>query len=331
MVEKEVDSIGNEGLICPNTSIKLTPAEQEVLDMIAVKFYTLKQIQTIRNCSKQAVYKIFKNLKEKGAINLGLQKVDSNQWASQPKPNQIRLHGQEFNIKLLWQDNRYQEVLKKANILYLDGHIIRLYQNSIEIYAGEGISFIADTPERAEKKSLEYWYRLFTRLEHKLNALILKEGTNNIRLVNSHYARGNSEICEKAIEEGNKIKIYAVEDNKLAFITDDSFSMKEDETVHPITAKPDRKAIDKQVNDWRINDPPTNSELATNINNFVLGFDTYGKHIVSHVGVLNNIEKTQYQLSKSIKQLTRVMKGILSENQSLKLSSKHQTLLGAFT
>jgi hypothetical protein len=31
--------------------------------------------------------------------------------------------------------------------------------------------------------------------------------------------------------------------------------------VHPITAKQDRGAIDKQINDWRLNDPPTLSEI----------------------------------------------------------------------
>ena len=37
--------------------------------------------------------------------------------------------------------------------------------------------------------------------------------------------------------------------------------MKEDECVHPLTANEDRERIDKHINDIRLKNPPTNSEL----------------------------------------------------------------------
>ena len=240
----------------------LTKAEKEVLEMITEKFYNIKQMQLIRNCSRQAVYKIVKKLKDKGALNLGLQKVDKNQPTCQPYlNNQVRLHGQEFNIKILWQDSNYQRVLKKSNILYIDGHTIRFYKNSIEIYAGEGTSFFADDESRAEKKSFVYWKKFFAKLENRLKIILIKEGSSNIRIVAQHFSRGDSEIYQNAAKNGKLIKVYAEEDGKLCFITDDSFSMNEDETVHPTTAKPDRGAIDKHINDWRLKNPMTNSQI----------------------------------------------------------------------
>lgn len=332
MVENSSNLVDTHGCQTPHIS-SLTTSEQEVLDMITIKFYSLKQIQLARKCSRQAVYKILKSLKNKGYVNLSLQKVDSCQGSCQPcQPNQVRLHGQEFNIKLIWQDHRYQDLLLKSNIIYLDGHTIKLYRNSIEVYAGEGISFYGENEERADKDASEYWRRFFVKLEHNIKAIIIKEGNHNIKEVNHHYARGNSELCENQLkEQGNRIRVFCPIDGKLAFITDESFGDKEDETVHPKTAKADRKAIDKQVNDWRINNPPTSSELASHLGNTITqvgniagGFDNYGKHIQSHIQAIQS-------LNKGVRQLTRVMKSVLSENQSYKLSSKHQTTLGAFS
>jgi predicted DNA-binding protein (UPF0251 family) len=102
MANKINDMSTKNGLHCPSV-LNLTKAEQEVLNLLTVEFLTTKQITLRRGCTRQAVNKIIKNLKKKGAYNLGLQKVDESQGSCQPS-NQIRLHGQEFNIKILWQD-----------------------------------------------------------------------------------------------------------------------------------------------------------------------------------------------------------------------------------
>lgn len=262
MAEKKKKMVYSNGLLSPHIS-KLTKTEKEILYSITEEFLSLKQIQQRRKCSKQAIYKHIRSLKNKGAFGLGNNGL-LFRGTCQPNPNDVRLHGQEFNIKVLWQDQFYQKKLIKSNILFINGHTIKLYRNAIEIYSGEGISFYGKDEQEADRKSIIYWKRFFGILEHELKVIILKNRVRNIKEVNHHYARGNSEICEKNLEEERgKIRIYAEEDGKLAFITDESFGGKEDETLHPITGKRDRGAIDKQINDWRINDPPTNSELAT--------------------------------------------------------------------
>ena len=253
-----------KGLHTPQID-ELTKAEKEVLELITEEYLTPKQIRIRRECSRQAVYKLLASIKKKGALNIGLQKTEKDLSSCQQEEkdvNQTRLHGQEFNIRIILQDNNYQRLLKKSNIIYLEGHTIKLYKDSIEIYAGKGASFYGIDTQEADRKASEYWQKFFTRLEHELKAILIKERSRNIKEVNHHYSRGDSEICKNALKnEGKNIRVFCPIDGKLAFITDESFGDKEDETLHPITAKQDRGAIDKQVNDWRLNNPPTLSEV----------------------------------------------------------------------
>lgn len=291
----------------------LTKTEKEVLHLICDEFLTIKQIQIRRGCSFQAVYKIIKKLKEKGAIDHSLNKVEEIRC---PNPNDVRLHGQEFNIKILFQEKRYQKELKKSNVFFLGGNTIKLFRNSIEIYSGN--SFIGKTAKEADSKALDFWEHFFNRLEHELGISIWKERSRNIREVNHHYARGDSEIAENSIKNKKRIRVFSKEDGKLAFITDNSFGFKEDETVHPITAKQDREAIDKQINDWRLNNPPTISEIALiqsetaqNLNILVNTMSEYGKHIKSHTESIK-------ALSKAIPKLVETLNKLQKENNDLK-------------
>jgi hypothetical protein len=291
----------------------LTATEKEVLHLISDEFLTLKQIQIRRDCSFQAVYKILKRIKEKGFLDNGLNRIKLSQGSN---PNDVRLHGQEFNIKLISQTNKYQKELKKSNILFIDGNTIKLYRNSIEVHSGQ--SFLGKSAAESENKSLDYFKGLFARLEHELGIIILKQRSRNIKLVNQHYARGESEIANNSIENKDKIRVFAYEDDKLAFITDNSFGFQEDETVHPVTAKPDRIAVDKQVNDWRLNNPPTNSETwklssqnTEQINILATTMNNYGTHIKSHT-------ESIIALSKAIPQLVKLLKDTQKENQQLK-------------
>lgn len=299
----------------------LTNTEKEVLHLITDEFLTIKQMAQRRGVTIQAIYKIVKQLKKKGAYDGGLNRVENKvEKAESTYKTDIRLHGQEFNIKIVWQDNKYQKSLEKSNTLFLESNTMRLYKNAIEIYSGQ--SFFGKTTNEADKKSFDYWERFFARLEHELNIIIKKQRSRNIKEVNHHYARGNSEICENAEENKERIWVYAEEDGKLAFITDDSFGFKEDECVHPTTAKQDRDAVDKQVNDWRINNPPTNSQLAINLNGVIGTVGTlastigeYGIHIKSHTSAIIKLEK-------GINKLTKFVGKTVRENKKLKMGTQ---------
>lgn len=305
-----VDSMVDNPLKEPQIKA-LTQAESEVLKLITEEFLTPKQIQLRRQCSRQAFYKILKNLKNKGAINTGLQKVDKTEGlVNQVNQQLIRLHGQEFNIRIIYQDQNYQRALSRSNIIYIEGHTIKLYRSSLEVYAGEGISFYGDNAQECFSKSLLYWKKFFTRLENQFKLILIKPNTQNVKLVNQHFARGDSEVYKNATEHKEKIKIFAKEDGKLAFLTDDSFGFMEDETVHPKTAKPDREEIDKQINDWRLHHPPTNSQLTQHITNVsqLLGVQTgnlnyHAENMKTHVEAIA-------KLGNAVEELTKLVRGL---------------------
>lgn len=308
MVEEGLTKIGERvDEKVDNTSINntLTEIEREVLHFLTNEFLTIREITQRRKCSRQAVHKIIKSLKKKGAFDIGLTRVDKSRGTPsliyKAFDEKIRLHGEEFNIRLLSQSRHYNNLLENSNKFILDGNTIKLYKRSLEIYSDQ--SFFGRNAQEATSKSVQYWKHFLARLEHELNIILVKPRARNIKLVNSHYAYTGSEISEKAIEEGKQIKIFAVEDGKLAFITDDSFGFKEDETVHPITAKPDREAIDKQVNDWRINNPPTNSELAIIIKQDMQNLGNYIQYLGAHVESVKQLGSGVQELVSLIKQL----------------------------
>ena len=332
MVEKK-------GLKFHNRNTELTSTEKEILHLITDEFLTIKQIAQRRKTSVQAVYKLINFLKKKGVLGIGLKKVEKVEPTY--LPTDLRLHGQEFNIRILYQDNKYQAQLNKSNILFLDSNSIRLYKNSIEIYSGQ--FFYGKTINEAEIKSLEYWKRFLARLEHDLTIILVKNKARNIKIVNQHWARGDSEICDDSRKYRERVWVYAEEDGKLAFITDDSFGLKEDETIHPFTSKPDRKAVDKQVNDWRLNNPPTNSELAINQAETTLNIKKTNQMINNLIGLQKGVPKAlnlfKQQIESHLKLIQEYRKEnikwrreITRENKSLKekLKSKEQTILDRF-
>jgi len=300
----------------------LTPTEEAVLALsVEPEFLTPQQIATRRGVKVHAIWKVQRALRKKGALTKTNKRVNFSRPTAKPttkiKPNLIRLHGQEFNIKILYQPSKYQKTVEKSNTIFLDGHTIMLYKNSIEVYAGEGQSFFAEKAQKAFSDSLKYWNSFFVKLEDQLNLILVKPRCQNIRLVNQHFARINSKLQEHSVNEDYKVKIYGKEDGKLWFVADDSYGLAEDETVHPKTSKNDREVVDKHLNDWRDNSPPVNSELSAAILETNKSIQTvsaevgvfskesaeYGKHIKSHIGAIKELGAGVNKLTELLERL----------------------------
>lgn len=249
----------------PKVLNELTPTEQEVLIYLTNDFLTEKQIAVKRHTTQQATNKTVQILREKGIINAVNRMVVKTRGTSQPTTSQpaqpIRLHGQEFNIKLIYKDERYVKLSQKSNSVFIDGNRVMLYKNSIEVYSGQ--MFYGETPQSVTSKSFVYWNHFFTRLENDFKIIILKDRYQNIKLVNHHYAEVHNEFAKKCNIDAEKIRITATEDGKLWFLIDNSFNLDEMETVHPQTAKQDMENVLKHINDFRDNSPPTNSQITT--------------------------------------------------------------------
>lgn len=260
----------------------LSTSEQQVYDLIIKENLTQKQITIRRGTSKQATNKIIISLRKKGFLtlnNVPKKQVDKIVSTLANESTKIRLHGQEWNIQLLWKDNRYSAIKSKANTTFVDGNTVRLYRNAIEVYSGQ--SFYSENSQKATAISMSYWQRFFIRLESQFKIIIIKPKSQNINLVNQHYADTDNAIAEDMNSRNEKIKVYTNEDGKLWFTCDRSGKIDEGETLHPDTAKQDMgEVITPFLNDLRDNKPPVPSEVmkiigeqAKNTNEIAIGLN----------------------------------------------------------
>lgn len=249
----------------PEELNELTPTEQEVLIYLTNDFLTEKQISVKRHTTQQATNLLVQQLRRKGVINGANRILVKTRGTSQPTTSQpaqpIRLHGQEFNINIIFKDERYVKLSQNSKSVFIDGNRVMLYKNSIEVYSGQ--MFYGETPQSATSKSFVYWNKFFTRVENDFKIIILKDRYQNIKLVNHHYAEVHNEFAKKCNIDAEKIRITATEDGKLWFLIDNSFNLDEMETVHPQTAKQDMEKVLKHINDFRNNSPPTNSQITS--------------------------------------------------------------------
>jgi hypothetical protein len=244
---------------------KPTKTELDVMYLLCNEFLTVKQASLRRKTSVQNIYKIKKSLIRKGLITINNSMVENNDTTFKPLNDfklkkAIRLHAQEFNIGICYKDNRYKE--KIGTVTEIDGNTLKLNRDSLELYSSK--SFFAETAQKATAKSIEYWRRIFPRIEDKLKIIILKKGYQNIKMVRcGEYSEIDNELSIEAKKKGLKYKVFTTEDSKLWFEIDNSFNLHEAETKHSQTSEDDMENIIAPFfNDLRDNKPPKMSELA---------------------------------------------------------------------
>lgn len=257
---------------------KLSIMEQRVYDLLVNANLTAKQIQIKLKLSPSTYYFHRKNIKNKGflRLNFTLENNGSTFPVNSSKNNsenihQIRLHGLELNINILYKDSRYKDTLKRSNILDIDGNTIRLYRDSIEAYINT--SFFGETAQKATAKSVAYTQKLLNRLEYDLKLILVKPRAHNIKIVNAHYSEINNEISEDCRINAQKIRIFTTEDSKLWFTIDNSFNLREAEAVHPETSKRDIEHVTAWFQDIRDKAPPTPSQMALMLYEISAGLD----------------------------------------------------------
>lgn len=321
----------------------LSRSEQEVLYLLNKEFLTIKKVAIRRGTSVQAVYRTIRNLNKKGLFSSLKQGVEKSQCYFKPfkkvsikiKPSfpmqhQIRLHSQEFNIRILFKDQKYKDQLKKANTIYIDGNTIRLYRNTIEVYSGH--SFYADDVQKATSDSFNYWNRLFAILENDLKVILIKSRSQNIKLVKQHYAEINNELAKECNIKADKIKVFTTDDSKLWFLIDNSFNLHEAETIHPKTARQDMDIVKPFFNDLRNNQPAVPSEmqkmifgnaksiqiLANQPNVYTESINALTKQINLHLAIMQNIGKGVNEFNNTIDNFGNTLKSIQDELKALK-------------
>ncbi len=265
----------------------MTLSEQDVLLLLTQEFLTPKQIAIRRHCSQSRIYKIVESLKKKGYYRRSVEKSLST---FQPLKinNGIRLHGQELHINILYKDERYKKRLETCNLINIDGNTIRLYRDSIELYLTK--DFYADDVQKATANSMAYIQRLLTICENDLKLILLKPRSENIKLVNAHYAEIHNEIARDLEVKAEKLRIYANDDGKLWFAIDNSFNLHEAEALHPETSKPDMEKVKAQFNDLRDN---PNLPLISDVYKLIAELSFHEKEIAAGLNSVVTLLKTQ--------------------------------------
>ena len=300
---------------------KLTKTEKEILYHLTNQFLTPRQIAITREKSKRSIYFHLRNLRKKGIINCAnkiLHKIEGSPVPlTVPFKNQIRLHATELNIKIIYKGKKYDEVLSRSNLIYLEGNSIKLYSKSIEVYIKS--SFFAETEFKAETKLMNYLSFLLKKIENQFDIIILKERTQNIKIVNQHFSHIENSLAKDYEKKGEWLKIYCKNDGKLWFLIDNSFNLHEAETVHPKTSKSDMRKVREIFDDIRDNDPPKLTKLNDNHSNLmeivkiqsnnVQGLIETQEHLKAnfktHFKVLGDISKEVKNLGDGVNELRK--------------------------
>jgi len=158
------------------------------------------------------------------------------------KTHLIRLHSQQFHIKVISQSQTFSRIRKLKDIFQFEGHTIRLWEDSLDVFCSPAQDFRAESPDKAHSLSMVYWETLFKALERKLDIIIFKGLNTIIREVKSHYAELDNELAQ-TYKKGETLRIRDPEDNKTWLIVDKSLNGDELETIHPESSKEDMAKI----------------------------------------------------------------------------------------
>jgi len=257
-------------------TLKLTPTEKSIIHLLGQGIINPQTLMSVLKCKKSAVYEHLGNLRKKGLIDRSNFLAEKFEGTLSPTPeagaeapknpahpfklnHQIRLHGQQFKINILWSDNRYEKLAEKNKIITIDGNTIICNREVVQIHGIK--TFVAESTFKAVALSMDYYNRLFVKVQNDLKIILIKNRAQNVDMVRLKLGETNNEITQDAELSGNRIRIYAKEDGKLWFDMDESWYLQEAHFLHSQTAQRDTETVTKHLNDWRDNNPPTNTEL----------------------------------------------------------------------
>lgn len=273
----------SEGSFCQDRCGPISPAQSQILHMKANEGLTNAQIAARRGCSKRYVQRVVKELQDRGALSGWFAPPHEQLPQGSRTPRTIRLHAQKFNIDLIKPISESYLKNRPGKIFRLEGHSIQCFPEQVTIQAKKGFCFYGQDESEALELSLEYWNRLFIKLENDLQTMFLKDRKQNITQTYQEYATEGSELSLECEKKGQRLRIWA-EDGKLRFTTDMSKGY-EHEAHHHRTAKPDSEQGNRFINDILDHpEAPTYSQLVK-----VLGI--MASHEAEMMGTLKEFTK----------------------------------------
>ena len=240
----------------------LTPRQATIYRLRIKDGLNARQIARTLNISLSAVYSHITNIKKKGFFSHEYKGVENFDPTCQPpldsKGLRFRLHAQHWIVRLITITDKYRQVLKRSNALNVDGNTVMLHKNSIQVYSNK--DFWSSDPDKAVHDSMKYWSRFALRLENDLGLVLIKNRVQNWKLVSMHVAEVDNELAKDYDLRGDKLQVFG-RDGKLWALIDNSFNLREFETVSGTRAVDDMRAVQRVFNDYRSGAVPLPSEV----------------------------------------------------------------------
>jgi len=294
---------------------KLSPEQKEILTMLTKDFETPKRIALRRKTSLTAVYKIIKKLRKKGFLTRGfvrgLNSFDRTNPSKGlfPMEKLIRLHGQQFKIKIIESSNYYKNLLKTKNQIFIDANPVNLYKNSIIVSCNELRDFREKTPDLCLTLASNYWNKIFFQLQDKLKIIIIKAQNTQINQFNGHFSELNNELAKYCNEKKANIRIKGEGDNLTWLIADKSWNINELETIHPREAQVDmQEAVQPFFNSLRKNKGYTPQLILDVMGDLIKDRAFYAREHRSHVASIRTLGKQVNVLGKEVGMVAKGVK-----------------------
>lgn len=288
----------------------LSPEQREILTMLTKDFETPKRIALRRKTSHAAVYKIIRKLRKKGHLTRGFIRGLKNYDRGNPPKgllpmeNLIRLHGQQFKIRILESSDYYKNLLKHKSLIFSDGNPVNLFKESIIVSCNELRDFREKTPDLCVSYASAYWNRIFFQLQDRLRITIIKGQNTHIKQFNGHFSELDNELSQDCNQKKASIKIRGEGDNLVWLIADKSWNINELETVHPKEAQADmQEAVQPFFNSLRTSKGYTPQLVLNLLGELIQDRKYYAAHFKSHVGVVKRLGKEVSKVATGVKLL----------------------------
>lgn len=287
--------------------MQITKTQREIYKLLSEDGLSVRAIAQRRQTSLKAVYKTITILKKKAKLSKRFKPYEKERGTIEPffkdsiknKP-QIRLHGQQFRIKIINNSEKYKNIKEKSNILKLDGSTICLHNKSLSIFNKN--SYFADNETLALSLASEYIDKLMWKLEEKFDIIILKSEYTNSKIVRSHYAETQNGLAKDLEKKDIKLKITTNEDGKIWLIIDNSFNLHEFENTHPNSGADDMFIMRPFFNDLRENPKiMLPSEMNKNLNTCWVALKGHTKNINHTSEIVDNMGKLLKDMSFVLK------------------------------
>ena len=241
--------------------MELTARQRQVFELLTKEGLSVTKVAQRLKLSQPTISKIKKALEKKGVSLASSTGNEPPMHSSIPlnKPivsdlyKSLRLHGLEFNVKLLSFPDRMTKkfALDNGKVVSILGNTIRIYHKSIEIYVNR--DFIGTDVNEITDESYKYLLSLLQRIESYYGIILLKDRYTNITQVKGHIAEMENELAKEYHLEKKLLQVRG-DDGKIWLETDFSNKVPELEFIHPKEFKPDCEKLTSFFNDYR-NDP----------------------------------------------------------------------------